>query len=275
MRSAYGIAGTVQKDVSGRGQTVAILDAFASPTLYADAAKYAAGNDPGHPLRASQFSEPVFPVKLRSNRRRATPPAGTASRPSTSKPCTDGARCAHPVRRRVRLPGRRPDEGAELGHGQRAADVITNSYGSSGSLPHRPTDRATPDRFQQAAARGHRRVLLLRRQRRRDRPPATGTPTTPASSPWVTAVGGTALGVDADNSYGFETGWGTSLSALHGSSPSTSTGRRTLRAATSTVAAAGRAGSSVSPGTRTAWFRRLSGLLRRGRTRRARHPRAG
>ena len=61
MRSAYGIAGTVQRGVSGRGQTVAILDAFASPTLYADAAKYASLNDPGHPLRASQFSEHVFP----------------------------------------------------------------------------------------------------------------------------------------------------------------------------------------------------------------------
>ena len=61
MRSAYGIAGTVNRGVSGRGQTVAILDAFASPTLYADAAEYASRNDPGHPLAASQFSEHDFP----------------------------------------------------------------------------------------------------------------------------------------------------------------------------------------------------------------------
>ena len=46
--------------------------------------------------------------------------------------------------------------------------------------------------------RGHQRVLLLRRRRRRDRRRprrATPTPDWPASSPWVTAVGGTSLGV--------------------------------------------------------------------------------
>ena len=31
----------------------------------------------------------------------------------------------------------------------------------------------------------------------------------PASSPWVTAVGGTSIGVGAGNSYLLETGWGT------------------------------------------------------------------
>ena len=62
MRSAYGIAGTVNRGVSGHGQTVAILDAFAAPTLFADAREYASRNDPGHPLRASQFSEHVFPT---------------------------------------------------------------------------------------------------------------------------------------------------------------------------------------------------------------------
>ena len=39
-----------------------------------------------------------------------------------------------------------------------------------------------------------------------------GFPTTdwPASSPWVTAVGGTSLGVTQDNTRALETGWGTS-----------------------------------------------------------------
>jgi subtilase family serine protease len=36
----------------------------------------------------------------------------------------------------------------------------------------------------------------------------------PASSPNVTAVGGTSLGVDANNGYYLETGWGTSVSNL-------------------------------------------------------------
>jgi subtilase family serine protease len=39
----------------------------------------------------------------------------------------------------------------------------------------------------------------------------------PASSPYVTAVGGTSLGVDASNNYLFETGWGTTTSSWTGS----------------------------------------------------------
>ena len=39
------------------------------------------------------------------------------------------------------------------------------------------------------------------------------TPDFPASSPWVTAVGGTSLAVDSSGNYLFETGWGTSYSS--------------------------------------------------------------
>ncbi len=38
----------------------------------------------------------------------------------------------------------------------------------------------------------------------------------PASSPFVTAVGGTSLAVDAANNYLFETGWGTTTSSWTG-----------------------------------------------------------
>jgi subtilase family serine protease len=39
----------------------------------------------------------------------------------------------------------------------------------------------------------------------------------PANDPLVTAVGGTSLGVNASNGYGFETYWGTASSSLSGS----------------------------------------------------------
>ena len=59
VRGAYGINGVVEHGVNGRGVTVAIVDAFGSPTLYQDAAEYARINDPGHPLTTAQFSEQV------------------------------------------------------------------------------------------------------------------------------------------------------------------------------------------------------------------------
>src|SRR5439155_5781479 len=45
---------------------------------------------------------------------------------------------------------------------------------------------------------------------------AFATPDWPASSPWVTAVGGTSLGVGASDQYLFETGWETGRSGLSG-----------------------------------------------------------
>ena len=61
IRSANGLADPVGRGVDGTGTTVAIVDAFGSPTLFSDAAEYARRNDPGHPLTATQFSQQVAP----------------------------------------------------------------------------------------------------------------------------------------------------------------------------------------------------------------------
>jgi subtilase family serine protease len=53
MRSAYGISGWHH---NGRGVTVAIVDAYDSPTLLSDVQRYFRINDPSHPLRSSQFT---------------------------------------------------------------------------------------------------------------------------------------------------------------------------------------------------------------------------
>jgi len=57
LRAAYGVGPDVAAGDNGRGETVAVIDAYASPTLLADAQRYAARNDPGEPLASSQFSE--------------------------------------------------------------------------------------------------------------------------------------------------------------------------------------------------------------------------
>jgi subtilase family serine protease len=64
MRSAYGLGRSVRRGNNGHGVTVAIVDAYDSPTLFADAHHYAHLNDPAHPLRASQFTnvEPTDPA---------------------------------------------------------------------------------------------------------------------------------------------------------------------------------------------------------------------
>jgi len=56
VRAAYGLDTPVAQGNDGTGQTVAILDAFQSPTLLADAQQYFKNNDPTHELKSSQFT---------------------------------------------------------------------------------------------------------------------------------------------------------------------------------------------------------------------------
>ncbi|HEY7815401.1 MAG TPA: protease pro-enzyme activation domain-containing protein, partial [Nakamurella sp.] len=57
LRGAYGIDQYLARGIDGRGATVAITDAYASPTILADAQRYSTRNDPQHPLRSYQFSQ--------------------------------------------------------------------------------------------------------------------------------------------------------------------------------------------------------------------------
>jgi len=61
LRQASDLNNIGRVGIDGHGTTVAIVDAFGSPTLYADAAEYAKRNDPSHPLQASQYSQIVYP----------------------------------------------------------------------------------------------------------------------------------------------------------------------------------------------------------------------
>ena len=88
LQAAYGESALLKAGINGRGTTVAITDAYAAPTIYQDAQKY---NKVHHqPLfKPGQFSQ-IVPARgrLRPRSTCAEPRAGTARRPSTSRPCT-------------------------------------------------------------------------------------------------------------------------------------------------------------------------------------------
>ena len=94
------------------------------------------------------------------------------------------------------------------------AQIVSNSYGDWGEAI--PADQVAAERaiFIQAACEGI--GLYFSSGDNGDEVDTLGYRTTdnPASSPWVTAVGGTSLGVGATNNYLFETGWGTRKSLL-------------------------------------------------------------
>jgi subtilase family serine protease len=61
VRDIYALDAAVRAGADGRGQTIAIVDAFEAPTLLQDAQQYAANNDPDFPFAASQFTDYAAP----------------------------------------------------------------------------------------------------------------------------------------------------------------------------------------------------------------------
>jgi subtilase family serine protease len=221
LRSAYGIDGAVQSGVNGRGQTVAIIDAFAAPTLYADAAEYAARNDPGNPLRASQFSEHVFPTNTALEGPDQCDAAGWYGEQTLDVEAVHAmAPGAH-----VLYVGGSDCLDSSLVQALnyvvagRLADVVSNSYGDYGE-DGIPADeiRAYNQIAIEAALEGI--GINFSSGDSGDEAANVGQPEPdfPASDPWVTAVGGTSLGIGADGKRVAETGWETTKSVLSNSS---------------------------------------------------------
>jgi subtilase family serine protease len=216
MRSVYGIAGTVNRGVSGHGQTVAILDAFAAPTLFADAREYASRNDPGHPLRASQFSEHVFPTNPALEPPDQCDAAGWYGEQTLDVEAVHAmAPGAH-----ILYVGASDCQDASLDQALnyvvagRLADVVSNSYGE-------PEEFGAPDEiqaFNQIAIQGALEGMTLNFSSGDNGDELANTGTVQAdlsaSDPWVTAVGGTSLGIGKNGQRVLETGWETTKSTL-------------------------------------------------------------
>jgi subtilase family serine protease len=211
-RLAYGLT----TPDSGTGVTVAVVDAYTSPTLFSDAHRYAKDNDPGNPLKAGQFSE--LPAKsyndagpnecdapgwfgeetLDVEAVHATAP-GANILVAGAKNCADGLITAlnKVIQRHL-------------------ADVVTNSYGDdAGDVLDSAGDRAVYDDMLQMAA-GTGISVLFSSGDSGDEFTTVGAVAAdyPASSPYATAVGGTTLAIGGDGSRSAEYGWSTARSFL-------------------------------------------------------------
>lgn len=217
LRGAYGIEGS---GLTGKGETVAIVDAFASPTLASDATAYAArhggkayrdgqltqylpdhytnveANDPKHPDgcgASNWFGEQSLDVEAVHN---IAPDADIAYVGAVSCLDTD-----------------LQDALASIVD-NRLATIVSNSWGDVAA-------HATPDvvkRYEQTFLQGAVEGIgfYFSSGDNGDEKASSGTKQVdyPTSDPWVTSVGGTSLAVGAHNQYLWETGWGVGLSAL-------------------------------------------------------------
>jgi subtilase family serine protease len=212
LRSAYGLAASQSAGLDGRGSTVAIVDAYASPTIFSDASTYAHRNDPRHPLRPEQFRQLVPDTFTETELCDAQ---GWYGEETLDVEAVHGIAPAA----NILYVGASSCEDADILVSVNSivdnelASIISNSYGLSGEPPMADV-LAEHQTYMQAAAQGI--SVLFSSGDAGDNIETTGVrqPDYPASDPFVTAVGGTSLGVGNRGQYLFETGWGTRRSVL-------------------------------------------------------------
>jgi subtilase family serine protease len=215
IKGAYGISGAY----TGAGQTVAIIDAYASPTILQDVNQWSINR--GLPtMKAPQFSQVVAPGTYRRPQNPSQDPQGWYGEETLDVEAVHGmAPGANIVY--VGAPNNYQDLDAALNHvvDRHLAQIVTNSYGWSGELLPRGFVKPVNDTLIQAAAEGI--GVYFSSGDNGDETSVLGFASTdfPASSPWITAVGGTSLGIGAADNRVVETGWGTSDYACTAGTP--------------------------------------------------------
>jgi Predicted protease len=215
VKGAYGIANS---GYDGSGQTVAIIDAFAAPTIVQDVNQWSIKR--GLPaMKSNQFSQVVAPGTYHH------PEAGLKQDPQgwygeetldveAVHGMAPGANIVY-----VGAPNSFQDLDAALNNvvDKHLAQIVTNSYGFNTELLPPGFIKPFEDTILQGVVEGI--GIYFSSGDNSDESLVEGYATTdwPASSPFVTAVGGTSLAVDANNNYLFETGWGTAKSTWTGS----------------------------------------------------------
>ena len=217
-REVYGVQGSVNAGLDGRSAKVAIIDAFAAPTIFEDANTYAQRNDPGHPLNRSQFKQVIFP----SNPDLEGPDQCDASgwygeetldveavhgmAPGAHITYVGGSDCND-----VSL-----DKALNLVVSKHLAEIVSNSYGDLGEKIPKAEVRAFHNIAIEAVLEGI--GVYFSSGDGGDEVADLGKPSPDfsATDPLVTAVGGTSLGVGQSGERVLETGWETTKSTLTG-----------------------------------------------------------
>ena len=214
LRSAYNLGSSD----TGAGETVAVVDAYLSPTLYSDAAQLAATTDPSNPLQPSQYS--VVQAKKFTRGGNGANGCGASGWYQEQTLDVEAVHDVAPAANIVVAAAKNCYGGLNtmlrriIDH--HLADVISNSYGDDGGdVLDSADDRAATDNIlMMAAATGV--TVMFSSGDNGDEYTTVGQVAAdyPASSPWATAVGGTTLQVGADGQRTGEYGWSTANSFL-------------------------------------------------------------
>jgi subtilase family serine protease len=209
LRAAYGVTTT---PLTGKGATIGVIDAYAAPTIAADANTYSSRHG-DQPFASGQFSQ--------SNAARFTnqslcDPSGWYGEETLDVEAAHGIAPAA----KLRYYGAASCLDSDLyGAVARTLDenevgVVSNSYGEADSDAAAGDLAVGNQLYKQAAMQGI--TYLFSSGDDADEVAASGMrqSDSPASDPNVTAVGGTSTAIAADGTTMWQTGWGTGTAAL-------------------------------------------------------------
>jgi subtilase family serine protease len=214
IRGAYNVD---DSGMTGRGQTVAIVDAYASPTMQSDANEFSrvTGERPFRPRQYQQYLPPTFTLTSNSEcgaqgwygEETLDVESVHDMAPDASVHFVAGASC---------LDTDLASADAQIVN-QHLASIVSNSFGE-------PYDDAaiqsTWDQiFQYGAVEGIGFMFSSGDSGYEDPTVEDGGSDKlqvdyPTSSPWVTSVGGTSLAIGPDNNWEWEIPWGTLIDPL-------------------------------------------------------------
>jgi len=219
IRSAYGLTDAQ----TGAGQTVAIIDAYASPTIVNDVNTYYGASHQGSSglfpqLTATNFRQVVAPGTFRHPERgQKQDPQGWYGEETLDVEAVHGMAPQAKIVF-VGTANNFQDLDAGLNHvvDNKLADIVTNSYGWNGEALPSGFVKPVHDILVQAVAEGI--GVYFSSGDNSDETGADGTTPPqadfPASDPLVTAVGGTSLAIGSDGSRLWEKGWATRKAKL-------------------------------------------------------------
>src|SRR5438876_4977357 len=212
INGAYGLGNTT---LDGSGVSVAIIDAYASPTVQQDLDQWSSNRG----MASTNITQVVAPGTYNHPERGLRQdPQGWYGEETLDVEAVHGmAPGANIVY--VGSPNNFQDLDAALNHvvDRHLAQIVTNSYGFLGEFLPPGFIKPYEETIMQGAVTGI--GIYFSSGDNSDETATLGIASTdwPASSPFVTSVGGTSLGVGAANNYLFETGWGTTTSSWTGS----------------------------------------------------------
>ncbi|PWI43074.1 S53 family peptidase [Streptomyces sp. ICBB 8177] len=209
LRAAYGAG-----KYTGKGVTVAITDAYASPYIAQDAAEYAKRNGDA-PYKKGQLTQ-VLPGSYNSTAPNQCGAAGWYGEETLDVEAVHAVAPAADITYVGAASCNDPDLLDALSKvvDSHLADIVSNSWSDVESNATPDSTAAYDQVFEQGAVEGI--GFYFSSGDDGDYVAASGKKDigAPSDSPWATAVGGTSLAVGKGNTYEWETGWGTDKSVL-------------------------------------------------------------